>query len=82
METSIRPTWLHLLVWYCTNCALKTNDELSEIFDLTINPAAHQTRDRETIRDLLLMKASKKIIDPETNEADKVRQKNHKKACK
>jgi len=71
------------------NLCLENNDELSEIFDLTMDPATHQKRDRETIHDLLLIKTSKKIIDPEKSEADKVRQtitkklyKEYKNTCK
>ena len=56
------------------NMCLENNDELSEIFNLTMHPTTYQKRDWETICGLLLMKISKKIIDPEKNESDKVRQ--------
>ena len=56
------------------NLCVENSDGLSEIFNLTMHPVAHQKRNRETIRDLLLIKTSRNIIDPEKNEAVNVRQ--------
>ncbi len=55
------------------NLCIESNDPIPSALDITIDPSTKKKRDRDVIRDLLLMKVSKKIIDPKKNEANKDR---------
>ncbi len=55
------------------NIFLDCGDSLSSKLDLSIDPETSQRRNRETIRDLLLMSTSRKIFDANDNKAVKIR---------
>ncbi len=42
--------------------------------NLTIDHSTKQKRDRATIRDVLLMRESRRVIEPKNNDATKIRQ--------
>ena len=52
---------------------IDNGDTLPLKLDVTIDPSTCQKRNREHIRDILMMKSSAKTLDPVKNEATKVR---------
>eukprot|EP00794_Sanderia_malayensis_P012533 gene12533-13819_t len=55
------------------NVCLEKKEQLPSSLDVSIDPSTQRRRDRATIRDLLLMRVSKKKIDLQNNEANKIR---------
>ncbi len=55
------------------NICLDCGDSLPSKLDLSIDPETSQRRNRETIRDLLLMSTSRKTVDANDNKAVKIR---------
>lgn len=55
------------------NICLDCGDTISSKLDLTIDPTTSGSRDRATIRDLLLMNSSRKVFDATEHKATKVR---------
>ncbi|XP_065054392.1 uncharacterized protein LOC135683144 [Rhopilema esculentum] len=55
------------------NLCIEKNDTIPSKLDLSVDPSTQQKRDRATLCNVLLMKASHKIVDPRRNQADKIR---------
>ena len=55
------------------NVCLDQGDTIPSKLDLSIDPVTRQVRDRTKLREILMMKSSRKVVDPSSTQANTVR---------